>query len=362
MRYVTIADSKIFYVAVIGGLWKLNHQRADDARSTARTIGKQLAEAGFGLVVYLSNEHSLEPHVVSGYVDALPREFAGKGQIRVRYASSQRGQVRFAEEDKHQDLFAHSAFPGDDWEAPFYRSLAEEEGVDAVLLLAGETSTFIAGQIALARQLPILAVAEYGGAAEKIWKQLAHASPNGTAPAWSTQTSSETVHTLEKRCGEIEKRRRSIRDHQKFYAIMSSLFCRLAVFTASFLALMGTLYFGVVDPPQPTEYPIVMFAGLIMAGASGALVRLILWDSESGGPVKSFLLGAFAGLLVGIAYLIPQWIGAPGPLAPNASVITETDKIQFISSLLVAVPAGIGFDTVVSRLKKQAETSPISPP
>ena len=46
-----------------------------------------------------------------------------------------------------------------------------------MLLMAGSTSTLIAGQIAVARRLPILAVDEFGGSAAKIWNQLAQIEP-----------------------------------------------------------------------------------------------------------------------------------------------------------------------------------------
>jgi hypothetical protein len=40
--------------------------------------------------------------------------------------------------------------------------------------------------------------------------------------------------------------------------------------------------------------------------------------------------------------------------------VQATDKIQFASAILVALSAGVGFDTVFTRLKKQAEVQPIS--
>ena len=117
-----------------------------------------------GLVVYFSNEESLEPHVVSGYVKALPPG-VGAGSIRVRFAESQKNEVKFAEQATRSDLFDPNLFAGNDWEAPFYRSLVDADGVDAVLLMAGARSTLIAGQIALARPLPVLAIDKFNGAA-----------------------------------------------------------------------------------------------------------------------------------------------------------------------------------------------------
>jgi hypothetical protein len=88
-----MGNSAMPFIAVIGGLWNLEPNDLTAAKETAKTIGEELAKAGFGLVVYFSDDASLEPHVVSGYVAALAQD---AGEIRVRYAQSQR--VKFAEE------------------------------------------------------------------------------------------------------------------------------------------------------------------------------------------------------------------------------------------------------------------------
>ena len=87
------------FVGIVGGFWELKSDPAafDEAQKTARDIGAALAAARMGLVVYFSNDESLEPHVVAGYVKALPAG-AGAASIRVRYAQSQRNAVKFAEQ------------------------------------------------------------------------------------------------------------------------------------------------------------------------------------------------------------------------------------------------------------------------
>jgi hypothetical protein len=105
-------------------------------------------------------------------------------------------------------LFDHRLFPGPDWEAPFYRSLAELDGVDGVLLLAGARSTYIAGQITLARRLPILAIDGFGGAAAKIWNELAQASANHDIGSWAGQSPEALVSQLKTQCSEAAARRR----------------------------------------------------------------------------------------------------------------------------------------------------------
>src|SRR5262245_52121136 len=160
-----MADETRPRVAVIGGFYDLDAdvQAGKAARDYAETLGRTLAEAGFGLVVYFSNDQSLEPHVVRGFVAALaPDESAPR--IDVRYSEAQSGQVRFAEQNSRGKLFREDdVFPGQNWEAPFYRSLAARDSVDAVLLMAGGQSTLNAGQVAVGRGLPLLAIDKYPG-------------------------------------------------------------------------------------------------------------------------------------------------------------------------------------------------------
>jgi hypothetical protein len=353
-------DPNMPFVAVIGGLWQLDETRAAAARNAGKILGTELAKAGFGLVVYFSNDASLEPHVVTGYVEALN---GSGGAIRVRYAESQQGEVNFREEESQPELFEHRLFPGLDWEVPFYRSVAEEEGVDGVVLLGGATSTLIAGQIAVARRLPVLAVNEFGGSAAKIWNQLAQASPNTNYPSWAERRAGDLVKRLKKECAEGAARREQARRRERAFASITAQRTQVAYAAVAFAALLAWLFLGMVYTPLPPAYPFITFLGLISAGATGALIRAVLSGTPGGNdPRASLLLGGVAGFVVGLAYLIPQWIGAPGVLEAKATAVSATDKIQFASAVLVAVSAGVGFDTVFSRLQRQAQDTAITPP
>ena len=354
-----MGNDSVRYVAVIGGFRQLDEARATAARAAGKVLGAELAKAGFGLVVYLSSDESLEPYVVSGYVAALN---SGTGAIRVRYAESQRGQITFGEEAARPELFEHRLFPGEDWEAPFYRSLVEEDGVDAVLLVAGGTSTLIAGHIAMARRLPVLVVDAFGGAAAKIWNQLAQASAEKNFYSWGTRPAAAFVELLKSECvARAAQRKESLR-REHVFATITSQYRNTSYVAGAFVALLATLFFGMVYTPFPSAYPLVMLAGLVAAGATGALVRLVLSGSGDIDPRVSLLLGSVAGFTVGLAYLIPQWVGAPGVLATKLETVSATDKIQFASAVLVAVSAGVGFDTVFNRLQKQAQDAPVGPP
>lgn len=362
-----MANDSMPFVAIIGGFGNLDAAQVDDAKKTAQEIGAALATAGMGLVVYFSNDQSLEPHVVSGYVNALPQSTSA-GSIRVRFAEPQRHEVRFAEQATHPELFEISLFPGDDWEAPFYRSLVSTEGVDAVLLMAGARATLIAGQIAVARALPVLAIDKFPGSAKVIRRELA--SQSGDYPAAGIHTVSESVSWLKEECQKRTKHREEARRneekaHQKELKYLKIISQRNRTIWAAcaFAALLVIVFLGVSRKPNPDFYPALMFAALIAAGATGTLVRSVIWELEETASITSLFLGAVAGFVVGLAYLIPQWVGFPGPMAPSAEEgVTAYDKIQFVSVTLVAISAGVGFDTVFARLKKQSEDQPIGPP
>jgi hypothetical protein len=349
-------NQKTQFVAIIGGFRDLEDHVLVRAKEKASQIGDALAKAGFGLVVYHSDKRSLEPYVVSGYAAAIVPG-SERDLIRVRFAESQTGEVRFAEQENRAELFQKPQLFGDDWEAPFYRSLVEAEGVDAVLLMAGGRSTLIAGQIAVARPLPILVIDEFGGSAAKIRKELA--SKSSDYPSSHTYDPKELVARLKNECSSRDARRTEALRRDMVYARVSSQSRKTVWGAVAFVLLLSCILFGIGGNPSPMTYPFVMFGGLIAAGASGALVRAAFWGGEEIAPGTSFFFGGFAGFVVGLAYLIPQWIGAHGVLEPSATDVQATDKIQLISAVLVAVSAGVGFDTVVTRLKEQAEESPI---
>lgn len=356
-----MSSSKMQFVAVVGGLWELEDAVKADAKNAARDIGAELAKAGFGLVVYYSDEESLETHVVSGYCDAWSDD-APDPVIRVRYSQVQRTSVKFAEQDARPDLFEYRLFPGDDWEAPFYQSLTEEEGVDAVLLLSGGTSTLIAGQISVARRLPILAVDQFGGAAAKIWNQLAQAAPGENRHSWGTRPAEKFVKQLKQECDEAASRRTEAHNRERLLEKITSQREQTKYAAAAFIILLVTLFAGMSSTPGPVPYPAILFVGLISAGATGALLTTILGGPLESHPQTSLLLGGIAGFVVGLAYLIPQWIGAPGILGAMGDVVSNTAKIQFVCAVLIAIPAGVGFDKVFSRLRDQAENVSIGPP
>jgi hypothetical protein len=352
------------FVAIIGGFFNLDNVKKTRAKEYASDIGKALAQAGLGLVVYFSDEESLEPHVVAGYVAALPSDAPPKC-IRVRYPESQKDIVRFKEQDTRPLVFEPKLMPLNDWEAPFYRSLVEPGGADAVLLMAGNRSVLIAGQIVVARRLPTLALDNFDGSAAVIWREL---SQTGTDyPTATNSTPTQLVAWLKAECEARAAERKAQALERQRVARLETDYARLTSSTQStwltgvgVLLLLGIIVFGVRQSPPVDSYAMLMFVGLVVAGATGALARALMWG-RSTAITTSLLLGGLAGLLVGMAYLVPQLIGAPGVFSPNATAVAATDKIQFVSALLTAFSAGVGFDTVFNRIKDRATQLPIEP-
>jgi len=362
------------FIAVIGGMREMDDSKFQRAQTEGRKIGEQLAQAGFGLVVYFSDQRSLEPYVVSGYVAALGENQSG-GKIRVHYSIAQRDEVNFAEEDSAKPgVFERKENPSPDWETAFYWSLAAEDGVDAVLLLGGKTSVLIAGTLAAARRLPLLVVTKFGGSAETIWKQVLPRDRNGNPPpAWGSTAAEQMIGELKQKCADARREREEIRNQQqRIQSLLTKQATKHQVWTMGSGALvLASLFAGLGYTPWPSAYIFIILLGLVFAGATAALARPLVWPPIDREPWASFILGGFAGLIVGVAFLIPQLVshlGSGASADPNnlfsgsITTISGVNKIEFLSAFLVAFSAGVGFDTVFMRLRKQAEETPIGPP
>lgn len=59
---------------------------------------------------------------------------------------------------------------------------------------------------------------------------------------------------------------------------------------------------GLGGAPNPEIYP--FFAGLVAAGATGALVRSVTWNPDETAPGRSVVLGGIAGFVVGAASVL----------------------------------------------------------
>lgn len=350
-----MADEPKPRVAIVGGFYDLDDKDpklGQEARDYAEALGRSLAEKGFGLVVYFSTDQSLEPHVVRGFVAALPPGESAPC-IDVRYSEAQSGKVKFTEQATHPQLFHEDPFPGKNWEAPFYRSLAARDSVQATLLMAGGQSTLNAGQVAMGRGLPLLAIDKYDGSAQILRTELAVRIPG--YPSSQSSSPSQLAEWLREQHRKEAERLLEERNREREFARMKSQRRGEVWFAIALIAFLATLALGLLRVDSPRWFLVTVGAALVSAGATGALVRGLTTTTMTLNPRLAAMLGGAAGLVVGLAYVIPQLISAHQILEPNASVVTATDKIQFLSVALVAFTAGIGFDVIFRRMLQEAE-------
>jgi len=161
-------DSKI--IAIIGSIdanRKYDPELRDPqgARKAAEQLGQELANKGCKIIVYSCDPNYIEGDFVRGYVKS--KKAVEKGII-VYYPNGS-GADRFPERSNYRDLFDIRPDTSDDWTITFYRSLKQ---ANSFILLGGGYSTFIAGLLAITDRIPMLAISQFGGSANKYGKRL----------------------------------------------------------------------------------------------------------------------------------------------------------------------------------------------
>jgi hypothetical protein len=273
-----------------------------ETREAAKLLGAEIAKRGHGLVVY--DSRYIEADVVEGFVAANPKANDAEAPIIIYQPPTEKLQ-QFKEELTHGALFERRADKTGHWEVSFYRSLADSDGV---ILLGGANSTMIAGQVSIGARVPILALERTGGAAGVVWKtivpgidlptidehaRMAHAPTADTASVW--------VKALE-----AQRRRRFAVETGPilWHAVYASL-----LFVLALAAALGShLIPGIVTAFAKT----LLLAATLLAGAAGASIRMVFERRYGSGPLVppsmaiTFALGAMAGALAGLLYLIAQ--------------------------------------------------------
>src|SRR5215468_1599943 len=182
------------------------------AHEAAEQLGRELAKAGFRILVYGSDSAYLEAPVVKGYVGS---QVAKNGSIQVRYPLH--GQKpSFPEQQTHAKVFDFRPDSSPNWEISFYQSLSEVQGM---ILMGGGQSTMIAGLVAMGHRIAILALAAFDGTASEVWKALRSGRDLPTyeeislmaSPDWSPEFAADAIRVLQgqiERAAEQEKQRR----------------------------------------------------------------------------------------------------------------------------------------------------------
>jgi hypothetical protein len=316
------------------------------AREAARQIGAELAKADYRLIVYSALPQFIETDVVTGYVAGCAPD--RQRVIQVRFPLGDKAAV-FAEAKEHADLFDYQADANTDWEASFFRSLRDADGM---LLLGGVYSGMIAGHLALGYRIPTVAVASFGGASQKIWQAMipgqdlvTQNEKNAMAPAlWGPGSAAACIKVLQQ---QVARRREELKTEQRRQQ-MRSRSARVQAILAGllFLLAVATIPIGLVAlPPDSFSLLLLLYLAGPLAGASGATIRA-LWAAEADGvTLRTTVLGLAAGGVAAVLFLLAQIVSGGGPTGeahPQPLAVPFAVMIGFI--------AGFTFDRVYRKL------------
>ena len=316
-----------------------------EAKTDAEELGRQIAAKGWRLLVYSPDARFIEADVVRGFVKcrkALPRS------ILVVHPFGWSKMDAFPVFEGNQQLFDLRQDANHDWEISFYRSLAE---IDGLILIGGGQSTLITGIISITYQIPSIALAKYGGKAQQIWRTLKSEHRlatddqlNAMAQGGSEAIVRSWIDGLDAQIRNREKVRRVQKSHVP-YAL--TLFLLLSWI---FILALGIYYEPSQTSPIGSEvdhattvqqagtqtkqtsfvFLCFLFLGPVLAGASGATIRLLVERSNET-AVQDSILGAAAGGISGLLYVVAQLTTNSHPY--NAIVLTFTIGIGFIAGL-----------------------------
>jgi hypothetical protein len=316
---------------------------AATARAAAASVGRELADAGFDLVVYSSRPEFIEREVVRGYITS---DRARPGSIRVlsRYGFDD---ADFAEIDRLGDIFAYVRDSSPDWEVSYYRSLLD---IDGLVLLGGGRSTFIAGLIALSRQIALVPVACFGGGAEKAWHYMSR-EPNlateddmaKAAAGWTESSAKAVVGSI------IGQRRRKAetedRHQRERYRSERSTIRSLSFGLCLLLFSLATIPASYASRPGTTFSAALLVVAPLLSAMCGSIIRNT--SEELQGWLGTIVLGAAAG---SIAFLL--FVAAQLATSPN---ILNGDGARRLLFFVIPVGfiAGLTFDAVYNKLRSQ---------
>ncbi len=246
--------------------------------------------------------------------------------------------VPFAEETSHPSLFDRRAEKGADWEIAFYRSVSRADGV---ILIGGGNSTKISGQVAIGTRMAILTLAEFGGAASKVWETLSAGEDlptreeiNLMTRPWSSGAASACVDTL---FAQHERRWAAQNAPQPILSIVAALLFLLALAIVPWMWGQGAL----------TVW--MLFLAPLLAGGAGAAIRPVIDRTRSARAVfATVILGLIAGGIAGVLFVTAQLSG--NPAIGDLSQIADYARRSIPFAIGVGFVAGLTSDAVFGKL------------
>ena len=338
-----MGEADVPIVAIVG-----NAITSDQVSLAAEVLGRELAKAGFRILVFSSQPDFLECHVVRGYVASRA---APPCSICVRYPLYS-VKPAFAEQSTNNELFDWRPDHAPDWEMSFYQSLSEVQGV---LLMGGGQSTLIAGAVARGHQLAMVALPGFGGKAAQVWQNLRPGQDLASGdeislmarPDWSDGMAAECVNALKDqlarkaesaRLKRLEELRRET-STQRHAVVAGMLF--LVAFALTSISVWSM---------QPAWMVMTaLFVSPALAGISGATIRLVFDWRQGAVPlspqsaITTGALGLIAGGIAGLLFITAQMATSSGLKSEQAARL-----VPFC--FLIGFTAGMTLDAVFRKL------------
>ena len=322
-------------------------------RAAAEAIGAELARQGCRLIVYSSDSAVIEGDVVRGFIRSCEKEAEQLVQVRYPFGSKE---AHFSEAAQNEKLFDYHTDPDLDWQASYYRSFRDADGV---VIVGGGNTAFITGHLAISQRKALLPLACFGGAAQRIWQSLRPGQDLLTetdrnlmaTPTWRLEYAKDLVAGLlaqhQRRLADLTEhedtaRRRNMSQNTRAILAMTlfAVAIGMAAWGGAFTKPTGSMT-AEVGPAWLGRFLLYLIGPV--AGAAGAMTRTIWRPTESEASIiatlgKGFAAGATAALL----YLLAQ-----------QSTIRDADQVSSISllfALAIGVLAGFTFDKVLARM------------
>jgi hypothetical protein len=329
------------------------------AKQAAEELGRELARAGYGLIVYTGDPAFIEMDVVRGYIksgSATPKSI----QIRFPQVIGAEQTPLFDEQQDHGQYFEPVADTHPNWQVCFYQSLKDAQGI---LLLGGASSSFITGLVARMYRIPLIAIATFGGSAQTVWSLAVEEALWSEeernlmgAPTWDRDAAAKLVEALgsqRRRLDEEDRNRlRSKELHEKSMHTRAGMAGALLLMAAALTMLgffwqaLDQLWFGLFFMVIP-----------LLAGATGGLFRTLLdfyrgmaFQPAHSTPVAS-VLGMGAGLITAILFVVAQWATNP-EIKDLAGGIPSGLRALVFFELVIGFIAGLTLESVFGKLQR----------
>jgi putative copper export protein len=326
----------------------------ETAAKACIALGRELARQGCDIVVYSGDRGFTEPYVVQGYVASGQ---AQPGSIHVR-APLDTDLTRFPDMESRRELFDVRLDSGAGWEVAYYRSLVDADGL---LLVGGGRSTVVTGLIGLTFGIPLLAVACFGGGAQRVWAAMDQASDadgrgdvSQMAEAWHDGSAAALVEGMLHRRQLATERAEQARMEEVRRSRRSSQ----GLLIAAVLLILGVASLPVSfawSPTTATNVALLAF-GPMLAAAAGALIRSTLDGAAE--HIRPAVLGLAAGGISAVLFIAAQLATTPAAIDGSGG-----QRLLFFV-VPVGFIAGLTSDAVYAKLRGTdvANTSAVQRP